>query len=130
MSDITDVVAALKAYAPLQALIGNGDSPLTVRVYPIIARQGADAPYVVYRTIVGSEPQVLRPNANGNTQNLRVRMTSWADTLADANAVAKQVNKAMLLATAFKATRVMFLDDFDVDTRQYGYIADYSVWLT
>ena len=122
------VFAVLNAHAGIQALVGNGDSPETYRIYPILMPQDSAVPTITF-TRVSAERELTMSDAGGNgVDRSRIRVTSWGKTLAETQALAEQIRQAMYAATTFEALQVFEADDFESDTLLYSTVTDYSVW--
>lgn len=125
------VKAALDSHAALQALVGNGDSPETYRIHPVLAPQGTARPYVAYQLITGVEMETMDGGAGAaaiGTQQLRYRFICYDEHIIDAKAVSDAVRGALRAATAFKAVHVFEADDYELDTGLYSVTSDYSIW--
>jgi Protein of unknown function (DUF3168) len=124
------VYSVLGAYAGLQALLTNGDSPPTYRIYNLVAPQSVDAPFLVIQKIAQTRQNTLAQGAGNGVENSRVQCTAYADTISTAEAVAEQVRLALAAAegTSFAAVQVFNTDQYDADTQLYQVIVDYSVW--
>lgn len=122
------VYSVLTGYAGLQALVGNGDSPETYRVYAILMPQDPTMPAVTFQKI-SAERQLTMSDAGGSgVENDRMRITAWSKTLAQAQAIAEQIRLAMKSAATFEALPVFETDGFESDTLYYSVITDYSIW--
>lgn len=122
------VFAILNAHEGIQALVGNGDSPETYRIYPILMPQDSAVPTLTF-VRVSDERQLTMADSGGNgVVRDRIRVTSWAKTLAETQALAEQVRLAMDAATTFDALQVFETDESESDTLLYSTVSDYSVW--
>lgn len=123
------VVAHLKAYAGLSALVGS-------RIYPLTMPQDATLPCVTYQRVSG-----IRHSAMGQDTGLatvRLSFSCWAATYASAKAVAKQLRLALqrcastIGSGANTATGVASfietdIDDYEPDTGYYRVILDFRI---
>ena len=129
MTTITEAVkAALDAYAPLQAQVGNGDSPETYRIHPVIAPQDTDKPFVVFHKISGERLLTLSDAGGTGVENMRYRITAYDGELIDAQAVMDNVRKALAAAATLSVWFQFETDDYELDTGLYSVTQDYSIW--
>lgn len=96
-----DVHAAIAAVCP--------------RVHAVLAPLGAMRPYVTVQN-VGGRPTYWLDRTPSDKRVLRLFVKSWANSKAEAMAMARQIEVAMMAATAFTA-RVdsELLDDVETD---------------
>lgn len=120
MSIETEFRSALVQHAGLAALVGD-------RIYPVIAPDEVDKPYLVYH-VIGGIPLVSFSGVNV-IKNERIQVTAWARTYAEIRAIHEQV-RAALLASAILSIVPLDdgIDDYEQDTKLYGIRSDYSVW--
>jgi len=129
MTTITEAVkAALDAYAPLQALVGNGDSPETYRIHPILAPQDTAKPFVVFHKVSGERLKTMADSGGTGVENMRYRISCYDEQIIDAQAVADNVRKALAAAATISAWHVFETDDYEIDTGLYHVTQDYSIW--
>jgi len=129
MTTITEAVkAALDAYAPLQALVGNGDSPETYRIHPLLAPQDTAKPYVIFHKVAGERVNTLADAGGTGVERMRYRITCYDTEIKDAQAVMDQVRAALAAAATLSAWHVFETDDYEVDTHLYSVTQDYSIW--
>lgn len=108
-------------YSLLSPLVG-------ARVYPDIAPNGAERPFITYQQIGG---QALNPlsNAPPGKHNALMQINVWADTRLQASTLALEVEDAMRTADQFAARPQMaFISTYEPDTKLYGAIQDFSIW--
>lgn len=115
------VYAVLQNYAGLTSLVST-------RVYAILMPQDPTVPAVTFQRVAGEREQTLTDAGGAGVERARMRVISWAKTLAGAQAVAEQGRLAMKAATTFEAIHVFEADDFENDTLLYSVVTDYSVW--
>jgi len=132
MSIETEVYSALAGHTGLQALVGNGDSPETYRIYPVKLPQDDSAPGVVYQKI--SAVPVNDLGGSNAKENSRIQIDCVGLTYASVKAVTVQIKAAMAAATNFKSLLLLEQDiDFDdginVGTKTYRVSLDFSTWL-
>lgn len=124
MSVETALVSTLRGDANVAALIGNGDSPLTYRLYPVIASENNTTPYVVYTIVAGVRPQTF--SGLSVLENARIQVSVFADTYAGAKVLADYivtaVDTGMGLGSMLRQT---FYED---DTKIHHHLLDFSLW--
>lgn len=129
MTTVTEAVkAALDAYAPLQAQVGNGDSPETYRIHPLLAPQDTAKPFIVFHKVTGQRVLTMAPAGGTGVENMRYRITCYDDSIATAQAMADNVRKALEAATTLSAWHQFEADDYEIDTGLYSVTQDYSIW--
>jgi len=122
------VYTVLNSFAGIQALVANGTSPETYRIYAILMPQDPIMPAITFQRI-SAEREALMTDAGGNgVERARIRITSWAKSLAECQALAEQVRLAMKAATTFKVVHLLNNDAFESDTLLYSVITDSAVW--
>lgn len=106
----------------LKALVSN-------RAYPDMNDAAAlVTPYIVYQQISG-EAVVFMEAANPSKKNGRFQIACWATTRSAAQALALQVESAMVTATAFQAKPIGGVTAVvDEDTKLRGTRQDFTVW--
>lgn len=97
------------------------------RVYPDVAPEGSALPYITWQQIGGD---VIRPvDGLPDKRNAYIQVNCWAATRADANAMALQVEAALVAATAFQARPMAALmAAFDEGTEYRGAMQDFTIW--
>jgi len=122
--------SALASYAGLQALVGNGDSPETYRIYNMIMPQSSSYPVVVIHKIAQTRENTMAASGGQGVENARMRLTCYSTTLAQAESVAEQCRLALKNAEGsnFRAVQVFNTDNFEDGTQLYQVIVDYSIW--
>lgn len=124
MSIETDVIAYLKNDGTLMALVGNGDSPITCRIYPLVLPQNYTAPAVTYQRISG--PRVHHLAGAAGRAVPRFQFDIYGASYSSARAAADALRSALdgysgtMGSTAVGA--VMLRNDFD------GYTDDTQSW--
>lgn len=96
----TDVHAAIATVCP--------------RVYPVLAPIRAQRPYVTVQN-VGGQPTYYMDRTPADKRVLRLFVKAWANSKPDAVTLARQIEAAMMAATAFTARVESELQD-DVET--------------
>jgi len=128
MSFVATVLSVLQGFTALQALVANGTSPETYRIFNKVAPQGSTKPTVVYQKVAGNLLQTLNNNDGLGMTNHRLRVSVSSDVLDEIAPVVREVKRAMMGATAFKAIAVFEFDTFDAETQDHQTIVDFSVW--
>lgn len=119
------LTAVVTGDAGLAALIGD-------RFFPIGTRQDVAYPYVTYQRI--ATPRAKHLNGKATLQWPRFQLNIWADTKAQARAVADALDTLLdaVEHTAAGLTIECTLQDdrsaFDEATRKPGVSQDYLVW--
>lgn len=124
MSAESIVVAALKANSTIQSLLGNGDSPATYRIDPMINVQGDSLPRITYQRV--GTPPTGSLDGDGTIENARIQIDCWAEGYDEVKALAAAVKVAMATTESYK------LDESDPDldeTATHRVSFDYSVWV-
>lgn len=105
----------------LKTLVGN-------RVFPDVAPWETARPYITYQQIGG---QVIRPldRVVPDKKHGIFQVNVWADTRADAAAMALQVESALIQAAAFLCKpEGAPIANHEPDLNRYGTIQDFSIW--
>lgn len=85
-------------------------------------------PYIVYQQIGGESVSFLE-RANPSKKNGRYQISCWATTRAAAQALALQVESAMVTASTFDAKPIGAPTSvYDEDTKLRGSRQDFTVW--
>lgn len=108
------LTAALKAVCP--------------RTSPDFAPYGTARPYVTYQQIGGA---VINPLAREvpNLENAEIQVDVWSDTRAEAKALIKQIEEALILETGFIAKpSAAAVSDYEADIPVYRSRQDFSIW--
>ena len=101
---------------------------LCPRVFPDVAPAGTLRPYVTYQQIGGDPAFYVEGQAMGKV-NAYVQINVWHDERAQANALMRQIEAALLAATTFQAEPLAALiGSYDDDTRLRGAQQDFSIW--
>ena len=91
------------------------------RVYPVLARLGSQRPYVTVQN-VGGQPTYYMDRTPADKRVLRLFVKAWANSKTEALALARQVEAAMMAATAFTArVESELLDDVETDAEPWLY---------
>lgn len=109
-------------------LVTHLDSLVAGRIFPLVAPEGTETPYLVYQTITDEEQNTL--DCNGGTDNLsnaRMQIDVWGESYTEAKNTAKTVRAAM---KSFARQNVCgpVTEDYESETKLYRVILDYSIW--
>jgi len=108
-------------YDTIKGLVGN-------RVFPDVAPWETARPYITYQQIGG---QVIRPldRVVPDKKHGIFQVNVWADTRAEAAAMALQVEAALIQSTAFICKPDSApIANHEPDLNRYGTIQDFSIW--
>ena len=98
------------------------------RVFPDFAPIATAQPYVTY-TQVGGESVAYLENALPSKKNGRFQVNVWGSTRASCVALMKQVEAALVAATAFQARPTSEpTSSYDHDSMIYSSLQDFSIW--
>lgn len=100
------------------------------RVFPDVAPTGESRPYITWQQVGGD---VIKPLGQDvpDKRNALVQINCWADTRLAANALALQVEAALITAVQFVARPQAALQAaHDDDTDLRGAMQDFSIWAT
>ena len=114
---VKTLIDILLADAATIALVGN-------RITPLTRPQDLQLPAITAQRISVVPQNSLRGFANLDAN--RVQLDCWADTYAGARALAAACRTAINAAGHVCVSEV---DDFEIETRTFRVIQDYSVWL-
>jgi len=91
------------------------------RVFPILAPLKTTRPYVTVQNI-GGTPNYYIDRQQADKRTLRLLVKTWANGKDEAVALARQVEAAMMAATAFTArVESELLDDVETDAEPWLY---------
>lgn len=111
-----EVYAVLSGAAAVTAIVGSG-------IYLARMEQGAALPALVFQRI-STTPSSTLSGINPTTR-ARLQVDAWAETFAEADALAAAARAALLLSKS------IWLDQrylFENDTRVHRVSMDFSVW--
>lgn len=118
---IEAVQTVLSAYSGLTDLVGD-------RIYPIILPQAVVYPAVTNEKISGVPLNTMADSTSRGVENYRIRVSSWAETLKEAQETSDEILIAMKSATSFEAIPVFDQDFHESEPRVYRVVIDFSVW--
>lgn len=114
MSLETDLTAVLLALCP--------------RVFPDVAPFGTQQPYVTWQQIGGPALTFVEGTLPDHRGAL-IQVNVWDDRRIDANALALQIEAALVAATQFQAqSSSAFSASFDDDSDARGTLQDFEIW--
>lgn len=101
---------------------------LCPRVYPDVAPQGTEKPYMTWQAIGGEVARFL-DNTAADKRNTLVQINAWALTRQDATVLIRQAEDAMCASAQFIARpQGEALSMYESDTKLYGAVQRFSVW--
>ena len=106
----------------LGALVSN-------RVYPDVAPLNAVLPFITYQQVGGQAVNYLEA-ASSDKKNARIQVNVWAATRAQAKTLIRQVEDEMVKNPILAYVEGAAIDRYDEQTKQYGDIQDFSVWIS
>lgn len=106
----------------LSALVSN-------RVYPDVAPLNASLPLITYQQVGGQAVNYLEA-ASSDKKNARMQVNVWASTRAQAKTLIRQVEDEMVKNPILAYVEGAAIDRYDEQTKQYGAIQDFSVWIS
>lgn len=111
------------------------ESKLTAALKAVCARTSPDfapfdtvRPYVTYQQIGGA---VIKPLAREvpNMENAEIQVNVWSNTRAEAKALIKQIEAAIIMETGFIGKpSAAAVSDYDADIPVYCSRQDFSIW--
>lgn len=102
--------------------------PLCPRVHPDFAPTNTLRPYVTFQQVGGVALDFVDTTVPSK-ENAEVQVNVWASTRKEAKTLMKQIEVALIQATAIDARPVSACaSDFDADMEVYGSRQDFSIW--
>ena len=114
----SNVYAALSGAAAVTAITGS-------RIYVGHIKQSAALPALTYERVSTTPNPTL--GANNPTTSARCQVDAWADTYAEARALADAARDAMFSITAVWLNEIY---QYEPDTEVHHISADFSVWFS
>lgn len=96
-------------------------------IFPMTAAQNAAPPYLVYQRVAETVENTLAGNGTPPIANTRFQIDVWANTYAQAVALAGSV-RALMHAWAVQNVLNLENDEYEPDVMLYRVLLDYSVW--
>jgi len=129
----TGLLTYLKTDTDLMALVGNGDSPLTCRIYPVRLPQNWTAPAITYQRISGPRLQSL--SGPSGRAHPRYQFDILDGTYASVRVAADKLRAALDGYTGAMGSETVGActidNDFDgylADTDVYRVSMDFIIW--
>ena len=94
MSIETELIDFFEGESSITAIIGNGDSPETCRVYPLKLPQGYTLPAISFQRISTDREHVIDDGPIGWAW-ARFQFDMWAETYAEARQLTEAVRQAL-----------------------------------
>ena len=108
-------------YDALRALVDD-------RVYPDIAPDDCDRPYITYQQVGGRAINFIDPTVPGK-RNARVQINVWADTRLEVSTLAGAIENALRAEEALQTSVLgAAVSEYDMETKLRGSRQDFSVW--
>ncbi|MGG7603548.1 DUF3168 domain-containing protein [Massilia sp. BKSP1R2A-1] len=108
----------------MQALAGLAGG----RVFPLVADEGVDTPYIVVQRVGGPATNFLTGEAPEKQMN-RVQVTVWAASVLEAEAVGGQVEAAIRGAVDLQPEVLgRAVDDYDPTTKYKGSRQEFRIF--
>lgn len=102
--------------------------PICERTFPDFAPVDTPRPYVTWQQIGGDAPDFV-DNSLPDKENAFVQINVWSDRRTEAKALIKQVEAALVAATAVQASPMgAAASDADPDMERYCSRQDFSIW--
>lgn len=109
-------------HATLSALAGG-------RVYPDLAPEGTEAPYIVYQQ-VGGQSLNHTEGSKPDAENCRIQVAVWGPVRTEVTALAQQVEALMRQAAGAQVTVLGNRTSvYEPDTALRGTRQDFSLWV-
>lgn len=112
----------------LETLLYTALHAVCYRVYPDVAPERAQTPYLIYQQVGGDAP-VYTEGALPDKLNASMQISAWADTRQGANTLMRSVEAALVADMTLQAvpqSALIAAHDDDVDRR--GAQQDFSIW--
>ena len=122
-----NLYSTLSGFAGVQALVNNGDSPQTYRIYPMLMKQDDTRPAIVYQRIVGNRVVLLEGNSGSAPERIVFQITAWAVTMQAATGLIEQARQAFAAAT-YEVVPLSNRSTFESNTRLFGMQYDFAMW--
>lgn len=101
---------------------------LCPRVFPDVAPSNTVRPYVTYQQIGGDPAFYVEGQVMGKV-NAYVQINVWHDKREQANALMRQIEAALLVATTFQAEpQGALIAGYEDDTETRSAQQDFSIW--
>ena len=114
------LITYLKTDSSLMALVGNGDSPVTARIYPLLMPQNYTTPAMTYQRISG--PRLQHLDGPAGRAMPRIQFDIYADSYSGAKAIGDALRSALDGYTGLMDT--VIVDKCTLETEFDGYTDD------
>lgn len=98
------------------------------RVYPDVAPLNAVLPFATFQQVGGQAVNYLE-GVSSDKKNARMQVNVWASTRAQAMTLIRQVEDEMCKTPILANVEGAAIARYDDQTKQYGAIQDFSVWI-
>lgn len=101
---------------------------LSARVFPDIAPEGTQRPYITWQAIGGKPVNFIDPTVPSK-KNARVQVNVWADTRLEAATIAEQIEDTLRGIAALHTTVLGAPTSiYEPETKLKGSMQDFSFW--
>lgn len=117
---------ALSGDSDVNALVANGTSPETYRIFPNVAPEAAaqTKPYIVYTLVFGQHAQTF--SGRSTLKNARIQVDTYAETYSGARTLADHIYDAVDTNMSIgDSNEQAFYED---ETELYRIMIDFSLW--
>lgn len=102
---------------------------LCARVFPDVAPEGTQAPYVVWHQYGGTAP-IYTEGELLERRNSFVQINAWAQSRAQANTLSLDIEQALVANQLLQAQPLNAISTlYDEDTTLRGSMQDFSLWM-
>ena len=110
--------------------IRNALAPLVSnRFYPDIAPLDAALPLITFQQVGGTPFNYLGAESP-DKKSARIQINVWASTRMQAMQLIRQIEDEMVKNPILARVEGAAIARYDTETKQYGAIQDFSVWVT
>ena len=99
------------------------------RIYPDVAPLNAVLPFITYQQVGGQSVNFMEA-ASSDKKNARMQVNVWALTRSQAMTLIRQVEDEMVKNPVLAYVEGAAIATYDEQTKQYGAIQDFSVWIS
>ncbi|MDD2728174.1 DUF3168 domain-containing protein [Malikia sp.] len=103
----------------------SGHTDAGSRVFPQVAPEGTEKPYIVYQRVSSSSENTL--DGRSGLVNTRMQIDVFARTYAQALSVTSAID-GLMDAWEVQNISILSADSFEPDTRLHRVTSDYSIW--
>lgn len=99
------------------------------RVFPDVAPEGTERPFVTYQAVGGSAINFTEGTAPGY-RNARVQVNVWSDSRLQTSAIGNAVEDILRAVPGLQSTVLGAATSiYESDTGAYGQMQDFSFWI-